>query len=99
MNRQLRHFILKIKKLEHDATPAPWAQYGDNIEDAKKIPLITLTREHFDDRNAEFIIELRNAVPALLRVIEQQDREIMRLKGGDGRKAGTSEPQPANLLQ
>ncbi|MEM7042304.1 MAG: hypothetical protein AAF543_05795 [Pseudomonadota bacterium] len=99
MNRQLRHFISKIRQLEHEATPAPWAQYGDNIEDAKKIPLITLTREHFDDRNAEFIIELRNAVPALLRVIEQQDREIMRLKGGHDRKVGTSEPRPSSLLQ
>ncbi|MDH3661964.1 MAG: hypothetical protein OEU92_18365 [Alphaproteobacteria bacterium] len=99
MNRQQRHYISKIKRLEHDATPAPWAQYGDCIEDAKKIPLITLTKEHFDDRNAEFITELRNAVPALLRLIEQQDREIMRLKGSDRGTIGSAAPRASSLMQ
>ena len=99
MNNQLRHFISKIKRLENNATPAPWAQYGDSIEDAKKIPLITLTKEHFDDKNAEFITELRNAMPTLLRLIEQQDREIMRLKGGGGGNVSTSGPRPSSLLQ
>ncbi len=99
MNKQQRHFISKIRRLEHDATPAPWSQYGDSIEDAGKIPLITLTKEHFDDRNAEFITELRNAVPTLLKLIEQQDREIMRLKGASSSKIGAAGPRPANLLQ
>lgn len=96
MNRQQRHFISKIKRLEHDATPAPWAQYGNSIEDAGKVPLITLTKEKFDDGNAEFITELRNAMPTLLRLIEQQEREIMRLKGNDGSGVG---PRPSSLLQ
>ncbi|MGI9489443.1 MAG: hypothetical protein ACR2RF_26860 [Geminicoccaceae bacterium] len=99
MNRQQRHFISKIRRLEHDATPAPWAQYGDSIEDAGKIPLITLTKEHFDDKNAEFITELRNAVPILLRLIEQQDREIMRLRGSSSGKVGSAGPRPPSLLQ
>ncbi len=99
MNKQQRHFISKIKRLEHDATPAPWAQYGDSIEDAGKIPLITLTREHYDDKNAEFITELRNAVPVLLRLIEQQDREILRLKGTESGKTDNSASRPASLLQ
>ena len=99
MNRQQRHFISKIKRLEHNATPAPWAQYGDSIEDAKKIPLITLTKEHFEDGNAEFITELRNAVPTLLRLIEQQDREIMRLRGSDGGDISNADPRPSTLLQ
>ena len=99
MNKQQRHFISKIKRLEHDATPAPWVQYGDNIEDAEKIPLITLTKEHFEDKNAEFITVLRNAMPTLLKLIEQQDREIMRLRGSDGAKMGGMEPRASNLLQ
>lgn len=97
MNKQQRHFISRIKRLECEATPAPWSRYGDSIEDAEKIPLITLTREHFDDRNAEFITELRNSVPVLLRLLEQQEREIMRLKGSGGAKgSGTKSP---SLLQ
>ena len=99
MNRKQRHFISKIKRLEDNATPAPWARYGDSIEDAKKIPLITLTKEHFDDNNAEFITELRNAVPTLLRLIEQQDREIMRLRGTDSGTIGSSAPRPSSLMQ
>lgn len=99
MNEQQRYFISKIRRLEHDATPAPWAQYGDCIEDAGKIPLITLTKEHFDDKNAEFITALRNAMPVLLRLIEQQDREIMRLKGAGNGKIGGAGPRPSNLLQ
>ena len=100
MNRQQRDFISKIKRLEDQATPAPWSQFGNSIEDAKKIPLVTLTKEHFDDRNAEFITALRNAMPKLLQLIEQQDREIMRLRGTDGRRVGTSiAPKPSNLLQ
>lgn len=100
MNRQQRDFISKIKRLEHQATPAPWSQFGNSIEDAKKIPLVTLTKEHFDDRNAEFITALRNAMPKLLQLIEQQDREIMRLKGSDGQKVGGSVAlRPTNLLQ
>ena len=99
MNKQQRHFISKIRRLEHDATPAPWSQYGNSIEDAKKIPLVTITKEHFDDRNAEFITELRNAVPTLLRLLEQQEREIMQLKGGGGTKSVGSEPRASTLLQ
>ena len=99
MNKQQRYFISKIKRLEHDATPAPWSRYGDNIEDAEKIPLITLTKEHFEDRNAEFITELRNAMPTLLRLIEQQEREIMRLRGTDSGAIGGSEPRSSSLLQ
>ena len=100
MNKQQRHFISKIKQLENDATPAPWSQYGDSIEDAGKIPLITLTKEHFDDKNAEFITEIRNAVPKLLlKLIEQQDREIMRLKGAGRSTIGSAGPRPPNLLQ
>ena len=99
MNKQQRHFISRMKRLEHKATPAPWSQYGDNIEDAKKVPLITLTKEHFEDNNAEFITELRNAVPILLRLIEQQDREIMRLRGSDGGEIGSVKPRSSNLLQ
>ncbi len=99
MNKQQRYFISKIRQLEHDATPAPWAQYGDSIEDAGKIPLITLTKEHFDDKNAEFITELRNAMPVLLRLIEQQDREIMRLRGAGSSKVAGAGPRPSSLLQ
>ena len=100
MNRQQRDFISKIKRLEYQATPAPWSQFGNSIEDARKIPLVTLTREHFDDRNAEFITALRNAMPKLLRLIEQQDREIMQLKDADGRKVGGSiASRPSSLLQ
>lgn len=95
MNKHQRNFVSKIKHLEHQATPAPWSQYGDSIEDAGKVPLINMTKEHFEDRNAEFITVLRNAMPRLLQLIEQQDREIMRLKGGgdhtdDGAPASTS---------
>lgn len=97
MNKQQRYFISKIKRLEHDATPAPWAQYGNSIEDSGKIPLITLTKEHFDDKNAEFITELRNAMPVLLRLIEQQDQEIMRLKGGGS--IGGAGPRSSSLFQ
>lgn len=99
MNKQQRHFVSKIKRLEHDATPAPWTQYGDSIEDAEKIPLITLTKEHFEDRNAEFIIALRNAVPGLLRLIEQQDREILRLRGTGSVEAVSGKPRSSSLLQ
>ena len=99
MDREQRSFVSKIKRLEHQATPAPWSQYGDNIEDAKKIPVVTLAKEHFEDRNAEFITALRNAMPRLLQLIEQQDREIMRLKGIDGGQAGSSAPRSSSLLQ
>ncbi|MEM8948690.1 MAG: hypothetical protein AAGA21_19415 [Pseudomonadota bacterium] len=99
MNKQQRHFISKIRQLENKATPAPWSQYGDSIEDSGKIPLITLTKEHFDDKNAEFITEIRNAVPVLLKLIEQQDREIMRLKGSGSGKIGGAGPRPPSLLQ
>ncbi|MGI9419446.1 MAG: hypothetical protein ACR2RA_16590 [Geminicoccaceae bacterium] len=99
MNKQQRHFVSKIKRLEHDATPAPWTQYGDSIEDAEKIPLITLTKEHFEDRNAEFIIELRNAMPVLLRLIEQQDREIMRLRDSGSNGVASAKPRASSLLQ
>jgi hypothetical protein len=97
MNQGSRHFISKLRRLEHDATPGPWTVYGNSIEDAKKIPLVTLTREHFDDRNAEFITELRNAMPKLLQLIELQEREIKRLKESDGGKA--AQPKAAPLLQ
>jgi hypothetical protein len=99
MNNELRIFISKIRQLEHQATPAPWSQYGNNIEDSKKIPVVTLTREHFDDRNAEFITALRNAMPRLLQLIEQQDREIMRLKGLDGGKRGSGGTASSSLMQ
>lgn len=100
MNNEQRNFILKIRRLEHQATPAPWARYGDSIEDAKKIPLVTLTKEHFEDRNAEFITALRNAMPRLLQLIEQQDQEIMRLKGtGESKAAASTAPRPSSLLQ
>ena len=81
MDKASRHVISKLRRLEHDATPGPWTIYGNSIEDAKKIPLVTLTKEHFDDKNAEFITELRNAVPRLLRLIELQEREIEQLRG------------------
>ena len=99
MNNEQRIFISKIKQLEHQATPGPWSQYGDNIEDAKKIPVVTLAREHFEDRNAEFITALRNAMPRLLQLIEQQDREIMRLKGTSAGKAASSGPSSTSLVQ
>ncbi len=83
MDKVSRNIVSKLRRLEHDATPGPWNIYGDSIEDAKKIPLVTVTKEHFDDNNAEFITELRNAVPRLLRLIELQEREIERLKGTD----------------
>lgn len=96
MNKEQRIFISKIKQLEHQATPAPWSRYGDFIEDARKIPLVAMTKEHFDDRNAEFITALRNAMPRLLQLIEQQDREIMKLRGIGGDSAG---PRSSSLLQ
>jgi hypothetical protein len=99
MNKELQIFISKIRQLEHQATPAPWSQYGNSIEDARKIPLVTLTKEHFDDRNAEFITALRNAMPRLLQVIEQQDREIMRLKGEDLGAVGSAGPASSSLMQ
>ena len=99
MNKIQRDFILKMKRLEHQATPAPWSQYGNSIEDAKKIPLINMTGEHFEDRNAEFITVLRNAMPRLLQLIEQQDREIMRLKGTDDSAGDKSSSGSATLLQ
>lgn len=99
MDKQSRHFVSKLLRLEHDATPGPWAQYGNSIEDAKKIPLVTLTREHFDDKNAELIIELRNSAARLLRLIEQQDREIRLLKDREGKNAQAAEPKAAPLLQ
>lgn len=98
MNKEQRHFLSKIRRLEHDATPGPWAQYGNNIEDAKKIPLVTLTKEHFDDKNAEFITELRNSMPRLLRLIEQQEHEIKRLRDGAGSRSDAA-PKAAPLLQ
>ncbi|MGI9434333.1 MAG: hypothetical protein ACR2Q4_05825 [Geminicoccaceae bacterium] len=98
MNKVSHHFISKLRRLEHDATPGPWTVYGNNIEDAKKIPLVTLTKEHFDDRNAEFITELRNAMPKLLQLIELQEREIRRLKDRDGGGAAAV-PKAAPILQ
>jgi len=97
MNDAQRNFVSTIKRLEHQATPAPWSRYGDNIEDSQKIPVVTLTKEHFEDRNAEFITALRNAMPKLLQLIEQQDREIKQLKGGG--KSAAAGPRPSNLLQ
>ncbi|MGI9491089.1 MAG: hypothetical protein ACR2QF_01545 [Geminicoccaceae bacterium] len=81
MDKASRHVISKLRRLEHDATPGPWNVYGNSIEDAKKIPLVTLTKENFDDKNAELITELRNAVPRLLRLIELQEQEIEQLRG------------------
>ena len=98
MDKLSRQVVSKIRRLEHDATPGPWAIYGDSIEDAKKIPLATLTRDHFDDRNAEFITELRNAVPRLLRLIELQEQEIRRLRGGDDGKK-PAESKASSILQ
>jgi len=99
MNKEQHSFISKIKRLEHQATPAPWSQYGDSIEDAKKIPVVTLAKEHFEDRNAEFITALRNAMPKLLQLIEQQEREIMRLKGTDSGKVSSASPRSSSFLQ
>lgn len=96
MDKVSRHVISKLRRLEHDATPGPWTIYGNNIEDAEKIPLVTLTKEHFDDKNAEFITELRNAVPRLLYLIEQQEREIEQLKDDDRKPAAT---KSAPILQ
>lgn len=98
MNGEQRNFINRLKRLDHDATPAPWSRYGDSIEDAKKIPLITITKEHFQDKNAEFITEVRNAVPILLRLIEQQERELTQLRGDSGSQ-GSSGPRPSSLMQ
>ncbi len=95
MDKVSRHVISKLRRLEHDATPAPWTIYGNNIEDAKKIPLATVTKEHFDDKNAELITELRNAVPRLLHLIELQEQEIRRLRtveDGSGRPAAKAAP-------
>lgn len=96
MDKVSRDVISKLRRLEHDATPGPWAIYGNSIEDAKKIPLATLTKEHFQDKNAELITALRNAVPRLLRLIEFQDQEIRRLRDGGqgGGKQGASKPGP-----
>lgn len=97
MDKVSRNVVSKLRRLEHDATPGPWTVYGNSIEDAKKIPLVTLTREHFDDKNAEFITELRNSVPRLLRLIELQEEEIRRLKDGDkgtGDKVLTTKSSP-----
>ena len=99
MNREQRNFISRLRRLEHSATPAPWSQYGDNIEDAEKIPLITMTKEHFHDKNAEFITEIRNAVPRLLHLIEQQEQEINRLKGSGGKPSGGNAPRSSTLMQ
>jgi len=99
MNREQRNFISRLRRLEHDATPAPWSLYGDSIEDAAKIPLITVTKEHFHDKNAEFIAEVRNAVPKLLYLIEQQEREISKLKGTDGKPTGNTRPKASSLMQ
>lgn len=100
MNREQRDFLSKIRRLENQATPAPWSQYGNNIEDSAKVPLVTMTREHFEDRNAEFITALRNAMPKLLMLIEQQDREILRLKGSESGRAGSNAaPRSSSLLQ
>ena len=96
MDRLSRHLISKLRRLEHGATPGPWTIYGNNIEDAEKIPLVTLTKEHFDDKNAEFITELRNAVPRLLQLIERQEREIEHLRSGGNKSAST---KPAPILQ
>ncbi len=90
MDKLSRSIITKLRRLDHDATPGPWTIYGDNIEDAEKIPLVTLTKEHFDDKNAELITELRNAMPRLLRLIELQEREIRQLKGHKGPKRPSS---------
>ncbi len=98
MKREQRNVISRLKKLEHDATPAPWSLYGDSIEDAKKIPVASLAREHFHDRNAEFITEFRNALPLLLRLIEQQDKEIMRLRG-TGEAPIPGGPRASSLMQ
>lgn len=96
MDKVSRHVISKLRRLEHDATPGPWTIYGNNIEDSEKIPLVTLTKEHFDDKNAEFITELRNAVPRLLQLIELQEREIEQLRGGGNKPAA---PKSAPILQ
>lgn len=96
MDKTSRHVISKLRRLEHDATPGPWTIYGDSIEDAKKIPLVTVTKEHFDDKNAEFITELRNAVPRLLQLIEVQEREIEQLKGSKSKPVAT---KSAPILQ
>jgi len=96
MDKTSRHVISKLRRLEHDATPGPWTIYGNSIEDAKKIPLVTVTKEHFDDKNAEFITELRNAVPRLLQLIEVQEREIEQLKGNKGQPGKT---KSAPILQ
>jgi hypothetical protein len=99
MDKVSRHVISKLRRLEHDATPGPWTIYGNSIEDAEKIPLVTLTKEHFDDRNAEFITELRNAVPRLLHLIELQEQEIRRLKGDEGNSRGSAPAKAAPVLQ
>ena len=99
MDRELRHFISKLRRLEHAATPGPWAKYGDSIEDREKIPLVKMTMEHFKDRNAEFIIELRNALPRLFELIERQEQEIQRLQDGAGSKAAPPAPKAPPLLQ
>ncbi len=99
MDKISRHFVSKLRRLENNATPGPWAIYGNSIEDAEKIPLVTLTKEHFDAKNAEFITELRNAAPGLLRLIEQQDNEIKRLKSSQGKRNEAAEPKAAPILQ
>lgn len=99
MDKVSRHVISKLRRLEHDATPGPWTIYGDSIEDSEKIPLVTVTKEHFDDKNAELITELRNAVPRLLHLIELQEQEIRRLRDSDHRGNKPSTAKAAPILQ
>ncbi|MGH1480444.1 MAG: hypothetical protein ACRBM6_17235 [Geminicoccales bacterium] len=99
MDKVSRHVVSKLRRLEHDATPGPWAVYGNSIEDAKKIPLATLTKEHFDDKNAELITELRNAVPRLLHLIELQEKEISRLRDDKNGAQKQTAPKGSTVLQ
>jgi hypothetical protein len=99
MDRESRHFISKLRRLEGDATPGPWAKYGDSIEDRKKIPLVKMTMEHFKDRHAEFIIELRNALPRLIALIERQEQEIRRLQDGAAARPAAPAQKGPQILQ
>jgi len=95
MDKVSRHVVSKLRRLEHDATPGPWAVYGNSIEDAKKIPLATLTKEHFDDKNAELITELRN----VLHLIELQEKEISRLRDDKNGAQKQTAPKGSTVLQ
>jgi hypothetical protein len=82
MDKRVRMAIAELRRLEHAATPGPWSVFGNYIEDCRKIPVAKLAQEHLNANNADFIAGMRNTLDQLLEVIEQQDRELERLRSG-----------------